>query len=296
MSKLNALIRLARIKHWIKNGFVLAPLVFAGKVGNPSDALAAAAAFLAFGLAASAGYAFNDIWDADTDRLHPRKKNRPVASGALSKAEAGAFAAALAAAGLVIGAIVSYPFLAVLALYMLVNLFYSQRGKNMRIVDAFCIAIGFVLRVIGGADAIHVEATGWIVVTTFFLSLFLGFGKRRGEMLNLEHRGAGHRQVLGKYDPDLLDQIIVSTGTIAIISYALYTLDAGVAAKFGTNKLFYTIPFVAYGVFRYIHLLRKSKDADPTEVVTSDTGIILTLAGWLVTAIGIVYFGGGHFR
>lgn len=296
MSKLKALIGLARIRHWIKNGFVLAPLVFSGRASHVPDVLAAMAAFVAFGFAASAGYACNDVWDAETDKIHPRKRNRPVASGAVSKFEAGTFAAVLAAASLVIGAVVSYSLLAVVAAYIVVSLFYSQRGKNVVIVDAFCIAVGFVLRVIGGADAIHVEATGWIVVTTFFLSLFLGFGKRRGEMLHLEHRGSGHRQVLGRYDPDLLDQIVVSTGTIAIISYALYTLDAGVAAKFGTNKLFYTVPFVAYGVFRYIHLLRESKDADPTEVVTSDKGIILTVAAWLGTAVGIVYFDGGHFR
>ncbi len=296
MSKVEALIRLARIGHWIKNGFVLAPLVFAGRMSHLPDVIAAGMAFLAFGLAASAGYALNDILDADCDKLHPRKKKRPVASGAVSIMEAGVFAGVLAAMGLTLAIEVSWAFFFVVVTYILVNLFYGLRGKQLAILDAFCIAIGFVLRVIGGAYAIHVEATGWIVVTTFFLSLFLGFGKRRGEIQLLENRGAGHRQVLGDYDRNLLDQVIVSTGTIAIISYALYTLDAGVAAKFGTDKLFYTVPFVAYGVFRYMHVLGRSKEGDPTEVLTSDSGIAIAIALWLIVAIAIIYIDGTHFR
>jgi decaprenyl-phosphate phosphoribosyltransferase len=163
-------------------------------------------------------------------------------------------------------------------------------------LDAFIIAIGFVLRIIAGAYAIAVTPTGWIIVTTFFLSLFLGFGKRRNEILQMEDNAAEHRQVLSKYNIALLDQIIVSTGTIAIISYALYTLDAGVVAKFGTDKLYYTIPFVAYGVFRYILVLFKGEKSDPTEIVTSDYEIILDVVLWLITAYAIVYFSGGQFR
>lgn len=292
--KIAALILLMRPKHWLKNVFVIAPIAFAGQLANPVHLRGAALAFGAFCLAASAIYCFNDIHDLQADRNHPRKKNRPIASGAISIAGGGAFAVVLAALGLVMSLLVNRHLAAAVVCYLAVNVYYTVRGKHMVIGDAFCIAIGFVLRVIGGAYAIDVSPTGWIVITTFFLSLFLGFGKRRNEILLLENGGADHRPVLGKYNLPLLDQILVSTGTISIISYALYTLDRQVIAKFGTDKLFYTVPFVAYGVFRYTHLLLKSKEGDPTEVVTSDTDLILTGLAWLVSFFALVYYGHHH--
>jgi len=300
LNRIVVYISLARLKHWIKNIFVLAPAVFSGRILDSHHITAALMAALAFGLASSATYVFNDICDAERDRSHPRKANRPIASGDVSKVSAGVYSAVLALAGSMTAFYVSVThgwgvLIAVLA-YLLVNLFYSLVGKEMAIVDAFCIAVGFVLRVIGGAYALSISPTGWIIVTTFFLSLFLGFGKRRNEMVMLEEECGAHRESLRHYHITILDQIIVSTGTIAIMSYALYTLDQTVVTKFGTDKLVYTIPFVAYGIFRYMHLLLRSKEGDPTEVVTRDKGLIINGLLWIGTVAAIIYFSGGSFR
>lgn len=295
-----AIIRLIRPKHWVKNIFVLAPLIFAGKFSDFWSAISALVAFLSFCAAASAVYTFNDIRDLELDKLHPGKRIRPLASGELSTASAWQICAillAVAFAGTVYLTVVGgYAFAVGIGLYLAVNIYYTLIGKTQVIVDAFCIAVGFVLRVIAGAYAIGVEPTGWIVVTTFFLSLFLGFGKRRGEIVRMQEDSPSHRQVLSSYPLNLLDQIIVSTGTIAIISYALYTLDAGVIDKFGSPRLYYTIIPVAYGVFRYMYLLLRGDEGDPTEVLMKDTGLLFTVLIWLVAAAGIVYIDGGHFR
>jgi 4-hydroxybenzoate polyprenyltransferase len=275
-------------------------VLFAGRITNHKDIVSALLVFLAFGLAASAIYVFNDIYDAERDRKHPRKCRRPIPSGAVKKTHAALYSLALASAALYIcfahWAGRGYRVEGVVICYIALNVFYTISGKNIQILDAFCIAGGFVLRVIGGACAISVEPTGWILVTTFFLSLFLGFGKRRNEIMLLRGESAEHRAVLRDYQTSLLDSIIVSTGTIAIVSYALYTLDHSVIVKTGTDKLFYTIPFVAYGIFRYMHLLMKNSEGDPTEVVTSDRGIIANAVLWLLATYLIVWLSGGHFR
>ncbi len=297
MNRVMVYISLARLKHWIKNVFVLAPAIFSGRILDSHQITAILFAALAFGLASSATYVFNDIFDAERDRMHPRKANRPIASGRVSKTSAGVYSAILAIGALLTALYVSlshgYGALIAVGAYLLVNVFYSLRGKDMAIVDAFCIAIGFVLRVVGGAYAVSVEPTGWIIVMTFFLSLFLGFGKRRNEMVMLEEDCGTHRESLRHYHSTLLDQIIVSTGTIAIISYALFTLDKRVIEKFGTDKLVYTILFVAYGIFRYMHLLLRNSEGDPTEVVTKDKGLILDGLLWLLVVAAIIYFSGG---
>ena len=293
-------LKLLRPKHWVKNFFVLAPIVFAGKVSDAFSIKMALLVFVSFCLGSSAVYVLNDIKDWKQDEKHPIKKNRPIASGVISVALASIYCAALFLAFIALSSvwiILKEPIVfLLLMIYAVLNIFYTYKLKQIELLDAFIIAIGFVLRIIAGAYAIAVTPTGWIIVTTFFLSLFLGFGKRRNEILQMEDNAAEHRQVLSKYNIALLDQIIVSTGTIAIISYALYTLDAGVVAKFGTDKLYYTIPFVAYGVFRYILVLFKGEKSDPTEIVTSDYEIILDVVLWLITAYAIVYFSGGQFR
>lgn len=292
-------ISLLRPKHWAKNVFVLAPLMFAGKFTDIVSVADAIVAFLTFSAAASAVYIFNDLQDMEADRLHAIKSLRPLASGAIRRQAAWQILAVLlvlAAVGtLYISEQGRAGFAACLVAYLLINVYYTLVGKHQVIVDAFCIAIGFVLRVVAGALAIGVETTGWIVVTTFFLSLFLGFGKRRGEIVSMD-QPAMHRGVLASYPVNLLDQIIVSTGTIAIISYALYTLDAGVTAKFGSTRLYYTVIPVAYGVFRYMYLLLRGEESNPTEVLMQDRGLLLTVVVWLVAAAGIVYIDGGQFR
>ena len=279
-----AYLSLMRPKHWLKNVFVVVPIAFAGHFTNPVLLQAALLAFGAFCLAASSIYCFNDVYDLQADRNHPARSKRPIASGAISAAGAVVFAIILAAVVWSMSFSVNRHLAAAVRCYLHVNVYYTVRGKHMVIGDAFCIAIGFVLRVIGGAYAINVSPTGWIVITTFFLSLFLGFGKRRNEIAG---HGNGEARTIARCSvsttsPSRSD--LVSTGTISIISYAIYTLDRSVIVKFGTDKLFYTVPFVAYGVFRYIHLLLKSKEGDPTEMVTSDTrSCSWELPGWRVS-------------
>lgn len=289
ISKFKSYISLIRPKHWLKNTFVIAPIAFAGQLGNVQHLHAAVLAFASFCLAASAIYCFNDIYDFKADKNHPRKKKRPIPSGQVSVTEASVLTALLAGGGLLVASSLDRRFLIILLSYLLVNVYYTISGKHKVITDAFCIASGFVFRVIGGAYAIEVAPTGWLVIITFFLSLFLGFGKRRNEIMMLEKHSSEHRPVLEQYNLALLDQIIVATGTITIISYALYTLDRDIVAKFGTDKLLYTVPFVAYGIFRYIHLLLQSREGDPTEVVTTDKSLILIMLSWLVAFFLLVY-------
>lgn len=298
--KLNAIITLLRPKHWVKNSFVLAPLLFAGKYTDIRSIKLAILTFIGFCAAASAIYIFNDIRDCKADRLHPRKRSRPIASGEIPVTSAVSIMfimIAIASIAVIYPSAISGPWTAAcLGAYLLINIYYSISGKHQVIVDAFCIAIGFVLRVTAGAYAIGVEPTGWIVIITLFLSLFLGFGKRRGEIVDLQDISIAHRGVLSDYPIHLLDQIIVSTGTIAIISYAIYTLDADIIAKFGASKLYITVIPVAYGIFRYMYLLLKGQEGDPTELITKDPGLILTIMVWLICAAGIVFMEGGQFR
>jgi 4-hydroxybenzoate polyprenyltransferase len=291
---------LARPKHWLKNIFVLAPLVFAGRLTHLPALTGALWAFASFCLASSAIYVVNDIQDIDADRNHPRKMHRPLPSAQIGITQAWIWAAALAllsmGASIAIYRQYGYRFEAVLLAYILLNVSYSLWLKHVELVDAFCIATGFVLRVIGGAYAINVEPTGWIIVTTFFLCLFLGFGKRRNEILLLRDGSVDHRSVLKNYKISLLDQMMVSTGTIAVISYALYTLDRSVIGKFGSDNLYYTVLFVAYGVFRYMYLLIEGKEGDPTEIVTSDWSLIVNALLWLATAYLTISLNGGHLR
>lgn len=289
ISKFKSYVSLIRPKHWLKNLFVAAPVAFAGQLGNPQHLHDAVLAFISFCLAASAIYCFNDIYDLKADKNHPRKKKRPIPSGRVSAKEATLLTALMVCGAMLTGARLDTRFFIIVLSYLLINVYYTISGKHKVITDAFCIASGFVLRVIGGAYAIGVAPTGWIIIITFFLSLFLGFGKRRNEILMLEKSSADHRPVLGHYNLAVLDQIMIATGTITIMSYALYTLDKDTISKFGTDKLLYTVPFVAYGIFRYIHLLLKSKEGDPTELVTTDKGLILILFSWIAAFFILVY-------
>lgn len=288
-------LELLRIKHWLKNVFVLAPLFFSGQLSDPAARLHAALAFFAFSFAAGATYIFNDLVDLRADRNHPVKRMRALAAGRVRPLAAWIFLA-LPLALAILACLLVAPsrglgLLAAVIAYLALNVFYSLAGKNIIILDAFCIALGFVLRIIGGCEAIGVRPSSWILVTTFFLSLFLGFGKRRNEILLLGEDGPGHRKVLDSYKVPFLDQLIAVTGAIAILSYSLYTLDADVVEQFGTDKLIYTIPFVVFGIFRYMFHIKKDEEGDPTEVVTRDKGLAGAIILWILAVIAVIYGG-----
>ena len=289
-------IALLRPKQWIKNFFLLAPLIFAKELFQIGPLLMAFRAFAGFCLTASAVYILNDIEDVHADRAHPEKKNRPIASGAVpvSRAYRVFLLLLIGIVLLLIGMDLRY--VAAVALYFLVNLAYTLKLKEVVLLDVFLVAAGFMLRVLAGAYAIDVQVSSWIVLCTMFISLFLGFAKRRGELLVDRHPGSGaQRRVLLLYNTQFIDQMLTISAAGAVIAYALYTVAPRTIEVFGTDKMIYTTVFVLYGVFRYLYLTHTSSSTEnPTNALTSDHTILITGFLWIITCIGLIYFG-GHF-
>jgi 4-hydroxybenzoate polyprenyltransferase len=282
---LAALVQALRPRQWLKNTFVFAPLLF-GRVFLVREKLELAlAAFALFSAMASAVYLLNDIMDYESDRAHPSKRLRPIASGRLPIPVA-ATASFLLGAGALAVSWLRMPELAfILGIYAAINVGYSLGLKHVVIVDIFAIAIGFVLRVFGGAVAIEVEASRWLLTCTIFISLFLAACKRRGEMTLVGDRTAT-RAVLANYSIGFIDQIINLSATATILTYALYTLDPVTIAKLGTRDLIFTLPFVIYGVLRYMHIVQhKGGGGSPTEALLRDRTILLTVLGYVVLVV-----------
>lgn len=278
-----------RLKQWIKNIFILAPLLFSERLFELQSLLVSIRAFFSFCLISSAIYIINDIHDKKSDSFHPKKRDRPIASGKIGIKKALILVIILLISGYSLALHLNFSFILILIFYVILNLFYTYIGKSLVFIDAFCISLGFVLRVMGGSYAISVYASGWIIMCTFFIALFLGFGKRRNELLLLKKTHSNHRKVLKKYDAVFLNHVLISCGTISIISYALYTLDPSIIKQFGTDKLIFTVPFVAYGIFRYMYLLWNAQEGDPTDLVTKDRNLLITIFLWVVTTISIIY-------
>jgi 4-hydroxybenzoate polyprenyltransferase len=278
-----------RPRQWVKNLFVFAGLVFAQKLFTPL-ALVALAAFAVFCALSGAVYLVNDVADRDKDRLHPTKRDRPIASGRLSVA-----AAVPAAALLVILAIgaslrISWPFAAVAAAYAGLLILYSLWLKHLVIVDVLVVAAGFVLRAVGGAVAIDVEISGWLLICTILIALFLALGKRRHEYLALGAGAATHRPILAEYSAELLDQMIAVVTASTVTAYALYTMSPETVAKFHTQLLPATLPFVLYGIFRYLYLLyRRQLGGNPSELFLNDWPLLLNTFLWFLVVLTIVY-------
>ncbi len=284
---MNAYLALARPKQWVKNFFVFAGPIFSRTLGDPAVAAAAGAAFAAFCLAAGAVYALNDLVDLPRDRAHPEKRRRPVASGAIPPGAALAFSLILFSAALALGAAVGARVALVVALYGAVNLAYSLALKNVVILDVFLVAAGFVLRVLAGTWAIGIRASHWLLLCTFLLSLFLGFAKRRHEVLLLGDDRETTRKVLADYGPHFLDQMLAVVTPSTLLSYVLYTVDAETVAKYGSERLLLTSPFVMYGIFRYQFLVYERNEGDPTSTLYRDPSLVLCVIAWLATFIGL---------
>jgi len=283
------LARLARPRQWVKNGFVLVGWLFGHGWREPGTTGEAIAAFAAFCLVSSAVYALNDVLDRAADRAHPQKRERPVASGAVSVAGALGFAAALAALGLALAAWISRPALAIAAGYIVLNLGYSLGLKHVAILDVFMIAGGFMLRILAGTLGIGIAPSRWLLACGLMLTVFLGFTKRRAELLELEDQGGDHRRVLADYTPELLDKMISISAAGALTAYALYTVDAATVALHGTDKLILTLPFVLYGIFRFIYLLhRRGGGGDPARDLLHDPHLLGAAIGWLAAAAWIL--------
>ena len=248
------------------------------------------AGFALFCLLSSSAYVFNDIMDVESDRKHPSKSRRPIASGRLSISTAVVISVVLAVVALGLSAWLS-PLFALTALgYLVLNLLYSVYLKNVVIIDVMCIALGFVIRAVAGAVLIGVEISAWLVVCTTLLALFLSFGKRRHELVLLENQATDHRRILSEYSPYFLDQMISVVTASTVVAYAFYTLSPEVETKLGTGHMDLTIPFVLYGVFRYLYLIHQREGGgSPTRMLLSDKPILVNVILWLLAVIFIVY-------
>lgn len=284
------IVTLLRPTQWVKNAFVLAPLVFAQRFFDAVEFAHAGTAVFSFCCASSAAYVFNDIVDRHRDRLHPLKRDRPIAAGRVS-ARTAAFVGILSLSLATLSATaLSESFAGVIGVFCLLQILYSTVLKNVVILDSVSIALGFVLRAAGGVVAVGAAMSPWLLVCTFLLALFLALGKRRHESTLLGDDAGAHRDVLGRYTLRLLDQFIAISAVSVMIIYALYCLSPEVAAKLGTEYLYATIPFVVFGVFRYLFLVYgREEGGSPTDVLLGDIPLQLGILGWITTVFVLLY-------
>ncbi|HYA48609.1 MAG TPA: decaprenyl-phosphate phosphoribosyltransferase [Burkholderiales bacterium] len=285
------ILKSLRPQQWIKNLFIFAPLVFSQNLFVGPLLIKTCLAFVAFCLVSSAHYIFNDLRDIEEDRRHPVKSQRPLASGRLKKGPAVAALLVIGAAGLGLAASINLPFLLMALGYLVLQTAYSMWLKHVVILDVFVIAAGFLIRVVAGGLAIRVEISSWLLVCTILLSLFLAMGKRRYELVLLDKDAVSHRPILREYNTYLLDQMISVVTASTLLAYCLYTISAETVAKFGTRNLIFTVPFVLYGIFRYLYLIhQKAGGGTPEALIIRDKPLLLDIFLWVLAAALILHF------
>ena len=292
-NKLSTLLSVMRVQHWVKNGFVIAPLLFSKQFYLLDKCLLASLAFISFCAISSAIYIINDLCDRNEDRQHPTKKNRPIAAGVVGTLEAILLSVILMALSLVLAGYVGWRLLLLTAIYGALNIGYSLGIKHIAILDVMTIAAGFVLRILAGSVAISVEPSHWLVLCTIMISMFLGFTKRRSELVGLSDSQGNSRLVLKDYSVSFLDQAIAMVTAATIICYALYTVDARTVTQVvGTRAMLFTVPSVMYGLFRYIYIIYHfKKGEDPTQTLIHDVPTIINLIIWVAISILVVNYG-----
>ena len=285
------LSRALRPQQWIKNLFVYAPLIFSQNVLNQALVLRASLAFLAFCLISSAVYLLNDLRDIEEDRQHPLKAHRPLASGRLKRSTAVAALAIIAPAGFLVALLVNRSFVFIALGYFALQIAYTLWLKHVVILDIFVVASGFLLRVVAGGFAIRVYLSSWLLICTTLLALFLAMGKRRHEIVLMEGRAASHRPILKEYNIYLLDQMISVVTASTLLAYCLYTISEETVAKFGTRNLIFTVPFVLYGIFRYLYLIhQKAEGGTPESLIIRDKPLLVAIALWIGFAAAVLNF------
>ena len=284
------LLEAMRPRQWSKNVFVLAGIVFAGRLFEGRAELRVLACFALFCAASSAVYLANDVADRASDVHHPLKRQRPVASGRLRPGAAIAACAVLTAAALAAAALLNGATLGITAGYLASTFAYSFGLKRVFLLDVMIVAAGFVLRAAAGAACIDAEISPWLLVCSFLLALFLALGKRRAELVLLGEDATNHRAALGSYSLPLVDSWLTALAGAAIVSYALYTQSPRTVEHFGTTNLLYTVPFVIYALFRYQHhVVRQDAGGDPGSLLVQDAGLWVSLLGWAITAAAVIY-------
>jgi len=284
-------LKLVRVPQWIKNTFVFVPLLFSKHLFDEDYFLTALLAFVVFCLASSLIYVINDIIDIEADKAHPTKKKRPLPAGLISKQSA-----MLVTVGLAVLLIILLPqfnneFIYFVIAFIVLNVLYSFWLKHIVILDIFSIATGFAIRVLAGAVVISVPISSWLILTTIFISLFLGVMKRHSELILVEEsENVPSRKVLSQYSLNFADQMATVAAAGVVISYALYTVSERTVSAFGTENLIYTTPIVVYGIFRFMYLEYISNKGDnTTKIVFTDLQLIVTVLTYIITTVLIIY-------
>ena len=287
---MRAFLKTLRPAQWTKNLFVFAGIIFSLKFFEIALLLTVVYAFFIFCSISSAIYIINDIRDIDGDRKHPRKKFRPIASGQVRISVVLALALVLLALAIPAAFYLNFSFALVVLAYLVLMLLYTFVLREIVILDVFSIAAGFVLRAIAGVVVIGVELSPWLIICTILLSLFIALGKRRHELISLSE-ATGHRKILDEYNPQLLDQLISAVAGSTVVVYALYTLWPDTVTKFQTRNLVYSVPFVLYGIFRYLYLIyKKDKGGRPEKILLTDVPLLLDILLWIGVLLLIIYW------
>jgi len=285
------IIQAMRPHQWSKNFFVYAALIFSQNILNLPLLLKTTIAFSAFCLISSALYIFNDLKDLEEDKLHPLKSKRPIASGKIKKSTAILMIVVLGLLGFSSALTLNKNYFIIILVYFLIQMAYSIKLKHIVILDVFVVALGFLIRVVAGGLAIEVSLSSWLLICTILLALFLALSKRRHELVLLEDGASDHRPILEEYSPYLLDQMIAVVTASTVIAYCLYTISEETVTKFGTTNLIFTVPFVLYGIFRYLYLIhQKSEGGSPEALIIKDKPLLIDIFLWIATAVTILYF------
>ncbi|RLC41848.1 MAG: decaprenyl-phosphate phosphoribosyltransferase [Candidatus Coatesbacteria bacterium] len=288
-----SIVKLVRPHQWVKNIVIFAAVIFSKNFFNLQYLERSIIAFGVFCVASGAVYIFNDIIDARADRNHPQKSRRPIAAGDISLAMAIIYFVVMFAGAVVLSYFIfNIHFFKVVSIYILLNILYSIVLKRIVILDVVIISINFVLRAVAGVYAIAstLEFSTWLIICTFFLSLFLALSKRRAEVELLEERAEKHRRALRDYSTKLLDEMIAVVTASTVMSYTLYTISTSTVEKFGTVNLVYTVPFVVFGIFRYLFLIHMRKEGgSPTRILYRDRPLIINLVLWVISCMLILY-------
>jgi len=290
MKLMIALARSMRPRQWTKNVLVFAALIFGRKMGEPEAVRIAAEAFVLFCLVSSAVYLINDVVDCEEDRKHPDKCKRPIAAGELPVPVALGAAAVFAVLGLGGSYHINLGLGGAATAYLGLTLLYQFVFKQRVILDVFAVAGGFVLRAVAGAEALQVEISPWLLICTLLLALFLALSKRRGEIVLLQEQAVEHRRALAKYSVNLLDQMIAVMTASTLMSYCLYTISQRTVNELGSNRMMYTVPFVIYGIFRYLYLIHQHDEGGhPDRTLLTDIPLLANVTLYAIAAGLIIY-------